>query len=135
MKKKYNEAYKKGEVKGGVDFYNTIASESDKKVLDEYYELYNVKRKATAELKAYTDISAGLYVQARFDDSSAESEAAEKEFFFQDRGRYEYLVEIENGVGKNEKRGINKQEIYDKAYASYEKHKQAIVNWKAYNDN
>jgi hypothetical protein len=60
MMKKYNKAVKKGEIKYGSDYYNTIASDSDKELLEKYFIIKSNVTLAALEAKMFNRINQSL---------------------------------------------------------------------------
>jgi hypothetical protein len=60
MMKKYNKAVEKGEIKYGSDYYNTIASESDKELLQEYFIIRSIVQLTALEAKMFNRINQAL---------------------------------------------------------------------------
>ena len=60
MMKKYNKAIKRGEIKSGADYYNTIASESDKELLKKYFIIRSIVQLTALEAKMFNRINQAL---------------------------------------------------------------------------
>ena len=61
MMKKYNAAVEKGEIKYGSDYYNTIASDSDKNLLGEYFIIRSIVQYTALEGKLFNRINKSYF--------------------------------------------------------------------------
>lgn len=127
MLKRYQEAKKKGEITTGAEYYNTVASDSDKSALEKSFEYHTALREASAKHKAYKYVEALYYTRVEDND-----EAGSKDTFLNNYTSNWKKIVVENGKASITMETVDNQPIYDLYIKNYTTNKEAVLNYWLY---